>query len=253
MTAIRTCAVVPTYNHWQAIGGVVAALRAAGLHVYIVDDGSEEPAASAIAALHRPNDGVEVHRLAINGGKGVAVVAGLQLAWEAGFSHAVQIDADGQHDTAALPELLECSRRNPDALVSAQPIYDASAPKARRIGRWITHVCVWIETLSFRIADSMCGFRVYPLAPVRALLAGTTVGRRMDFDTEIMVRLFWDGTDVRMVPARVIYPAGNTSNFKMLSDNCGIAAMHARLIAEMLLRIFRSIRRNPRLARKRER
>ena len=233
---LRTCAIVPTHDHWQAIGAVVAALRAAGLPVLVIDDGSGQPAEAAIAALHRPADGVEVHRLPVNQGKGGAVVHGMRLAMEAGFTHAVQIDADGQHDTAALPALLERSRQYPAALISAEPIFDVSMPRGRRIGRWITHVWVWIETCSFRITDSMCGFRVYPLAPVRALLAKKSLGRRMDFDTEIMVRLFWDGTDVKMVPVRVIYPPGNTSNFRLWRDNIRITAMHTRLVIGMLLR-----------------
>lgn len=234
--AIRYCAVVPTYNHWQVIGGVVRALRSAGLPVFIVDDGSAEPAVSVIAALHRPDDGVIVDRLPANQGKGAAVIHGMRLAWQAGFTHAVQIDADGQHDPDALPVLLECSRRNPAAMVSAEPIFDASMPMGRRIGRWITHFWVWVETLSFQISDSMCGFRIYPLAAVRALLETESVGTRMDFDTEVMVRLFWRGTPVEMVPSRVIYPPDNTSNFRMWADNVRISAMHTRLVFGMLIR-----------------
>jgi predicted LPLAT superfamily acyltransferase len=236
---IRTCAIVPTHDHWRAIGGVVGALRAVGLPVLVIDDGSGEPAATAIAALHRPDDGVQVHRLPVNLGKGVAVVHGMRLAWEAGYTHAVQIDADGQHDAAALPALLARSRQHPAALVSAEPIFDASMPVGRRIGRWVTHVWVRIETLSFAITDSMCGFRVYPLAAVRALLAEQSVGRHMDFDTDIMVRLFWRGTAVEMVPARVVYPAGNTSNFRLWADNVRISAMHVRLIVALLTRPVR--------------
>jgi glycosyltransferase involved in cell wall biosynthesis len=132
---LRTCAIVPTHNHWQAIGGVVEALRSVGLPVLVIDDGSGEPAATAIAALHQPDQGVQVHRLPANQGKGVAVTHGMRLAWQAGYTHAVQIDADGQHDTAALPALLARSRQHPAALVSAEPIFDASMPTGRRIGR----------------------------------------------------------------------------------------------------------------------
>ncbi len=237
MAPIRICAVVPTHNHHQALGGIIAALRAEGLAVFVIDDGSAEPAASAIATVHAPDAGVTVHRFASNQGKGVAVTTGFRLAWEAGFTHAVQIDADGQHDTTALPALLEHSRRHPDALISAWPVYDASMPLGRRIGRWITHFWVWLETLSFQIKDSMCGFRVYPLGAVRALLAEHKVGARMDFDTDIMVRLFWRGTDVEMVKVRVIYPPGNISNFRMLADNGRISVMHARLFFGMLARL----------------
>ena len=65
---------------------------------------------------------------------------------------------------------------------------------------------VWLETLSFDIVDSMCGFRVYPLAPTLALLDRQRLGPRMDFDTEILVRLHWRDVPMRWLPTRVSYP-----------------------------------------------
>jgi glycosyltransferase involved in cell wall biosynthesis len=157
---MRACAVVPSHNHWTLIGEVVARLRQADLAVFVIDDGCDEPAASAIAALHDPAQGVTVHRFAVNRGKGVAVMKGFDLAWKAGFTHAVQVDADGQHDLDALPDMLALAEQNPKALVTGEPRYDASIPLGRKIGRWVTHVWVWIETLSLDIRDSMCGVRV---------------------------------------------------------------------------------------------
>ncbi|MDR3439084.1 glycosyltransferase [Telmatospirillum sp.] len=234
---MKVCAIVPTYRHWQALPRIVAGLRAAGLAVYIIDDGNDEPAAAAIAALDDPQNAVAVHRLAVNQGKGTAVIEGFRLAWNAGYSHAVQIDADGQHDLAALPALLELAKRHQQALITGQPRYDASIPVGRKIGRWVTHVWVWIETLSLQITDSMCGFRVYPLAAVQTLLDQEDVGRRMEFDTEIMVRLFWRGTSVAHVPVDVVYPADNTSNFDLWRDNLRISWMHTRLVTGMLRRL----------------
>lgn len=234
---MKPCAIVPTFNHWKAIATVVGRLRQAQLPVLVIDDGSGEPAASAVAALHDPDNGVTVHRLPVNQGKGTAVTEGFRLAWERGFTHAVQVDADGQHDLDALDDLLAAAEERPDALITGLPRYDDSIPQGRKIGRWITHVWVWIETLSLQITDSMCGFRVYPLGPVRTLLASETVGRRMDFDTDIMVRLFWRGTPVEGVPVRVIYPPDNTSNFDLWRDNLRISWMHTRLVFQMLLRM----------------
>lgn len=245
----RFCAIVPSHNHHHAVRDVVAGLRHAGLHVYVIDDGSGEPCASVLAALHNPADDVTVIRLPVNRGKGVAVVEGFRAAIAAGFSHAVQVDADGQHDLAVVPRLIELAHKHPTALVSGQPVFDSSAPLGRRLGRWITHVWVFVETLSFRITDSMCGFRVYPLAAVAQLVRQESTGRYMDFDTDIMVRLFWRGTPPLMVPVGVVYPAGNTSNFDLWRDNVRISVMHARLVGTMLLRLPRILaHRPPRLA-----
>jgi predicted LPLAT superfamily acyltransferase len=176
------------------------------------------------------------------------VCDGFRLAREQGFTHAVQVDADGQHDPAALPRLLEMARAHPAALVSGAPVYDDSMPRARRIGRWFTHVWVFVETLSLRITDSMCGFRVYPLAACLELLAAERVGARMDFDTDIMVRLFWRGVAPVMVPVRVTYPPENTSNFDVVRDNVRISWMHTRLVLTMLARLPSILRHRPQLA-----
>lgn len=240
---MRICAIVPSHNHTRAVAGIVSALRAAGLPVFIVDDGSAAGAKAELAALDNPADGIRVVRLEPNQGKGGAVLHGFQLAMAAGFTHALQIDADGQHDIASLPSLLALARSRPEALVTGVPVYDRTMPIGRAIGRYITHAWVWIETLSLQIRDSMCGLRVYPLAPVAELCAaGERIGRRMDFDTEIMVRLFWRGVPVIEHPVAVTYPLGNTSNFDLWRDNLRISAMHARLFLGMVVRLPRILR-----------
>ncbi len=232
---MRICAVVPSYNHHKKIDFVVKRLHEGHLPVFVIDDGSSEPTRSAIAALHNESERIIVHRLPINQGKGYAVMEGFRLALVSGFTHAVQVDADGQHDLDALPRLLELATAHPDALISGQPIYDDSIPTGRKIGRWITHIWVWIETLSFRITDSMCGFRVYPLASVKSLMEQEAIGHHMEFDTDIMVRLFWRGVDVIMLPVKVIYPPDNSSNFNLWRDNWRISKMHTRLFLTMLV------------------
>nr|WP_298689266.1 glycosyltransferase family 2 protein [uncultured Dongia sp.] len=234
----RPCAIIPSHNHARAVPEIIAALQARGLPVFVIDDGSDAKIRAALASLHDPINQISVVRLEPNLGKGAAVGHGFQLAMAAGYTHALQIDADGQHDLAALPALLRLAGEHRDALITGVPIYDRSVPLGRAIGRYVTHVWVWIETLSLQIGDSMCGFRIYPLVSVAKLYAdGETVGRRMDFDTEIMVRLFWRGVLVIEHQVAVTYPAGNTSNFDLWGDNLRITAMHTRLFFGMLKRL----------------
>ena len=232
--SFRPCCVIPSRNHHLAVAQVVARARAAGLPVFLVDDASAEPARGVLAAL--AGEGVRVTRLEQRAGKGGAVMLGFRQAAEAGFTHAVQLDADGQHDLDRLADLLALARGQPLALVSGAARYDASVPKARRWGRYLTHFWVWVETLSFTISDSMCGFRAYPLAATLRLMQRAHIGAFMDFDTEVMVRLYWQGTPVVMLPVDVVYPANNTSNFDMLRDNWRITKMHTRLTLAMLPR-----------------
>ncbi|QKJ86715.1 glycosyltransferase family 2 protein [Paramixta manurensis] len=235
------CVVIPCYNHGAMLPAVLARLAALQLPVIVVDDGSDAVTQAHLAAL--PTDHLTLLRLAQNQGKGAAVIHGLQAAAQRGFTHALQVDADGQHQIEDCPRLLAEARRYPNSLVSGRPIYDHTVPRVRLYGRYITHLWVWIETLSFSLQDSMCGFRVYPLAATLALLARHPVGRRMDFDTEIMVRLYWQGVESRFIPTRVIYPAGGVSHFDALRDNLRISWMHTRLFFGMLSRIPSLLRR----------
>ena len=144
---------------------------------------------------------------------------GFELARAAGFTHALQIDADGQHDLSKLPEFLALGESNPEALIAGAPIHDATMPRGRRIARSITHFWVGVETLTTHPVDTMCGLRLYPLEAVMKIQATRPLGRRMDFDVEIFVRLIWDGVPVVLVPVRVVYPPGNLSNFNLIRDN----------------------------------
>ncbi|MBP0597858.1 glycosyltransferase family 2 protein [Herbaspirillum sp. LeCh32-8] len=235
--APTTAAVIPVYNHEHAIGAVVDAVLAHGLHCVLVDDGCSAACAQVlreIAAAHPQQVTLLVH--AVNQGKGGAVITGLRHAARAGYSHALQIDADGQHDAADIPRFLAASLAAPRAVINGKPVYDESIPKGRLYARYLTHVWVWINTLSLEISDSMCGFRVYPLAPVLKLLDSVRIGRRMDFDTEILVRLQWRGLRILDQPTRVHYPTDGVSHFKVWLDNVLISRMHARLFFGMLPR-----------------
>jgi glycosyltransferase involved in cell wall biosynthesis len=240
----KPCIVVPVYNHEHAIGAVLAGLLRHGVPCMLVDDGSSASCAAVLDALAREHAGrVVLVRLPRNQGKGAAVLAGFRHAAELGYTHVLQIDADGQHETADVPTFLAQAAAHPDAIICGHPVYDESVPKARLYGRYATHIWVWINTLSLDIKDSMCGFRVYPVAPVNALAARRSIGVRMNFDTDILVRLFWDGLQVINLPTRVSYPSDGVSHFRVWRDNVLISWMHTMLFFGMLPRIPRLLAR----------
>lgn len=236
--AMQACVLIPVYDHEHAIGAVVAAVLGHALPCVLVDDGSSPGCARALDALAAANpDRVQLVRHACNQGKGAAVLTGFQHAAHQGYSHVLQLDADGQHAGADIPRFLALARQHPHAVIAGCPVYDESVPTLRLYARYLTHVWVWINTLSFAIRDSMCGFRVYPVASVMALAGRCALGKRMNFDPEVLVRLHWAGVEVINLPTRVSYPSDGVSHFLAWRDNALITRMHTVLFFGMLRRL----------------
>lgn len=234
---MKTCVVIPVYNHQQAISLVVDALKPLGVFCFLINDGSSEECSAKLKQIaQQESQWLSLYERAENGGKGAAVKDGLQLAFRQGFSHAIQLDADGQHKLDDMSLFLQASEANPKKLILGYPHFDQTVPKKRLYGRLLTNVWIWINTLSFAIKDGMCGFRCYPLAAVEKLLQSTSLGSRMDFDIDIVVRLYWQGLEVINIPTEVQYPIDGVSHFKMLQDNVLISTKHAQLFFGMLWR-----------------
>lgn len=233
----KPCAVIPVYNHPDTISDTVAAVLAQGLDIILVDDGSDTHCAAVLQQLSEQHNNIHLVTLPTNHGKGGAVKAGLIAAFNASYTHALQIDADGQHNPQDIPVFLNAARDKPDTLISGLPRYDESVPKVRFYARYLTHVWIWINTLSLDIKDSMCGFRVYPLARAHALINRSHMGNRMDFDPEFMVRWHWAHPDIQHIETQVDYPLDGISHFRGLEDNWLISKMHAKLFFGMLTQL----------------
>lgn len=234
---MRACIVIPNYNHVAVIEAVLTELSALSLPIIMVNDGSSSEASEVMRYCAAKFESLTLIEHQKNQGKGGAVQTGLLTADKLGFTHAIQVDADGQHDLNDIKTLIKLGKTHPNSLISGRPVYDESVPKVRLYSRYITHFWVWIETLSFSVKDSMCGFRCYPVAITAKLLRDKRLGKRMDFDIEIMVRLYWRGVKSIFMPTKVIYPEGGSSHFRALEDNVLISWMHTRLFFGMLPRI----------------
>ncbi|MEO6709463.1 MAG: glycosyltransferase family 2 protein [Planctomycetota bacterium] len=234
--SFKPAALIGIYNHGDTIADVVEPLCAQALPTLIVDDGSDEHTRAKLDLLARRFPGVRVKHLSVNRGKGAALIHGFELLAREGFTHAVVLDADKQHDTGDVEKFLAAARADPRALILGRPIFDASAPKARLYGRKLSTFWVHVATLSFAIADPLCGFRCYPLAATNDVVRSYEPRTRMDFDPEIAVRLAWSGVPMVNVATKVVYPKGGISHFDYLRDNRRITWMHIRLVVGMLLR-----------------
>ena len=173
-------------------------------------------------------------------GKGAAVLHGLREAANAGFTHMLTMDADGQHPAGKIPEFMAASHANPNALILGRPVFDASAPALRVGGRKISNWWANVETLWQGIGDSLFGFRVYPITPLQDVMKNNVWMRRFDFDPEAAVRLFWRGIRPINIDAPVKYlrpEEGGVSHFNYLRDNILLTWMHTRLLFGFVLRL----------------
>ena len=232
---MRLCGLVPTYDNPDTVGGVVENMRRYLDDVIVIDDASGSAGRAACVAIAQTGMAYVEHRQH-NGGKGAAVKTGFSVAARLGFSHALQVDADGQHDTTKIPEFIDAAKREPAAFVVGYPVYDASVPTARLWARKLTKFWVDLEIGRERIQDAMVGFRVYPLDIAQAV---GTRGNRMDFDVEIAVRLAWTGMPIvnMAVPVRYLdADAGGISHFQPLRDNVRLSWMHSRLCTAAIFR-----------------
>ncbi len=231
------CIIIPIYNHKETIPKAINCLKKFNIPCFIVNDGNNSETVSVLDDISNNHSWVEVIHFPTNRGKGAAVCFGQTHAFQQGYTHALQVDADCQHTFADIPKFIDRARKHPEALVMGHAIFSDSVPKVRYYGRYVTHFFVWIETLSFAIKDSMCGFRVYPLRFTVKLASSGKIGNRMDFDTDMAVRVYWEGVPVSNIDTVVNYFPEGISNFRMIGDNLLIFKMHTRLVFGMLLRI----------------
>jgi len=231
---------IPSYNPGPKVYDTVRAARTHWNPVWVVIDGSTDGTIDGLQAMAKEDDGLRVIVLPQNCGKGAAVLHGLDMAAAEGFTHALTMDSDGQHPADLIPEFMAQSQRHPGSMVLGKPVFDASAPALRVKGRQVSNWWANLETLWAGIGDSLFGFRVYPVEPLRAVMRGQRWMRRFDFDPEAVVRLCWRGVTPLNVDAPVRYfsaDEGGVSHFRYLRDNTLFTLMHTRLFLGFVLRL----------------
>ena len=231
---------VPSYNPGTKVYETVRDARRFWNPVWVIIDGSTDNTVEGLQQLAAQDPGLFIVRLSKNRGKGAALLRGLDLAATRGYTHALSMDSDGQHPAELIPQFMAASIREPDRMILGRPVFDASAPALRVKGRQVSNWWANLETLWAGIGDSLFGFRVYPIAPLRQVMHRERFMRRFDFDPEAVVRLCWMGVKPVNLPAPVKYfsaSEGGVSHFNYLRDNTLLTWMHARLFFGFLLRL----------------
>jgi glycosyltransferase involved in cell wall biosynthesis len=242
---VLICIVIPHFDHLEQFQRILPKLVEQGFPLVVVDDASPKDCFNELTLLLEKLAPQSILiRHSRNQGKGGAVMTGLKTAQEAGFTHALQIDADGQHDIGSVKNLVAQAECFPESMICGEPVFDESISRLRFYSRYITLYLVWLETLSTEIHDALCGLRLYPLSDTLVSVKNAVSGKRMAFDPEILVRAVWAGIPLTYVPVKIAYPEDGKSHFRYLRDNLEIAWMHTRLITGMLIRIPKLIRQS---------
>lgn len=231
---------IPSYNPGPRVIDTVSAARRQWNPVWIVVDGSTDDSPRILQEMAAADDGLSVIVLPENCGKGAAVLEGITRARAAGYTHVLTMDSDGQHPADLIPAFMEASRGDPAAMVLGKPVFAADAPALRVNGRKVSNGWANLETLWMGIGDSLYGFRVYPIAPLKRVMDDNHWMRRFDFDPEAVVRLCWAGVRPVNIAAPVRYfraDEGGVSHFRYLRDNTLLTWMHTRLFLGFLLRL----------------
>lgn len=250
--------IVPSYNSGRLLDETLRSLLTVWPEVIVVIDGSNDGSERRVRALAESAQGIEVIVQERNLGKGAAVLRGMERAATRGMMHAAVFDADGQHVATEVPRFMAASAAHPEAMILGVPVFGEDAPAlrvgGRRVGNWWTN----LETWWGGIDDSLFGFRVYPIEPALRILRGMRGGRRFDFDTQLAVRLYWDGVPPLNLATPVRYPqreTGGVSHFKYVRDNLLLTFVHAGLFIRslgMMPRLY-SYRRRGRLGPRQDR
>lgn len=238
---MKLLVLIPSYNSGARL--LTRTVRDALAHwrdVWVVIDGSSDDSAAALDALVREHPGLRVLTLATNQGKGAAVLHGATLAWAAGYTHVLTMDADGQHPAEFIPRFAAQAEACNGAAVFGVPVFGPEAPALRIHGRKVSNSWAALETLGWGLGDSLFGMRVYPLDALLAAFTATSRARRFDFDPEMAVRLAWAGVPIAVLPTPVRYlttEEGGVSQFRYVRDNTLLTWMHTRLCCGFLLRL----------------
>jgi uncharacterized protein (DUF2062 family) len=220
--------VIPVYNHAPFLRKVVESALSVHDCVVVVDDGSTDDVAGALAGLD-----VRILRHGANKGKGQAILTGAEEARRLGMTHIVTIDGDGQHDPEDFKRFLPVIDEDPTAVIIGVRSFDRHTPGLSRFGREFSNFWLRLQT-GHRARDTQSGFRAYPIALFR-LLRFREAG--YPFEIEVLVKAAWAGLPLREVPVRVFYPpAGErVSHFSLFRDNLRLARLNTRLTMRALV------------------
>ncbi len=220
MQTMKFCIIIATHNHTDSLRTLLGKLGDTP-PVIIVDDGSVPP-----VKIDSPK--CETLRIEKNSGKASALKLGFKCALNRGFTHAVTMDADGQHPPELVGNFIQAALAAPNAIVlGVRDFSSTQIPKARRFLNKFSNFCFRMET-GHSVGDTQCGFRTYPLAEISKLKLNF---EGFIFETELLVKAAWAGIGMVEIKIPTLYSAEtlSKSHYRPFTDTLKFTWMNTRL------------------------
>ena len=196
--------IIPAYNPPKTIFQLISTIHTiTTCPVIIIDDGSE-------LAISLESKNCTLLRNAQNMGKGAALLAGLKYAQKSGFTHAITLDADNQHDPEYLPLFLECDENI--SIVLGVRNFNRIMPLHRKLSNKLTsQIISWM--CNIKILDSQCGYRRYRLKDACSKIYSES---GFQFESEVLIKLLRDNYSLKHIAVPTIYSNDNSAmnNFR---------------------------------------
>lgn len=243
---MKIYAVIPAFNEAHTLADIVSGVCEQVEHVIVVDDGSNDGTQACLEPLPQK---VTLLRNDKNLGKGLALWRGFEYALEAGASHIVTLDADGQHRSSDIPRLLgRLDDQQESVIIGERRINRQSTPKLRRFANAFADF--WISLAAGeRIFDSQSGFRVYPSSLLGNPDALKQNSGGFAFETELLIISVYKGYKLQYVPIESLYQQNaRPSHYRAIHDTIQIVLVVSRILLNPRLsipRLRRLLRRQP--------
>ena len=221
--------ILPTYNEIESLEKVLGRIRQSvpQADVLVVDDSSPDGTGELADRMAAGDPGLSVMHRTLKQGLGRAYLAGFAYALENGYRLVVEIDADGSHDPAELPAMLDRADLGADLVIGSRWVQGGSVRNWPWIRQAISRCgnAYARAALRSRVRDITAGYRVYRADALRSLDLDSVSSQGYCFQVELAVRLERAGKRVEEHP--IVF----------IERTAGRSKMHSGIVVEALLRV----------------
>ena len=214
--------IIPVYNAPKTFTQLLQSIRnKSSIPIIIIDDGSEPD-------VHIESDFIDVTILKnnMNQGKGYSIMKGINYSHNQGYTHAITLDADSQHDPVLIPKFLSIDANI--SIVCGKRDFNNSMPFHRRFSNLVTSKIV-SYVCNAKVYDSQCGYRRYLIKDV---CMERYIEKGFQFETEVIIKLLQNKLKIDHINIPTIY-ANESSSMRNFQDTYKFIIMIIRILRKL--------------------